>query len=226
MHRNCNAPGVAHENETLPPLRVTPKLRRAAELVLGEGESLSAFILDAVARNVEARRAQQAFIARGFASAERARKDRTLCCRRRGFAQAGATIKGGARKTARMKKYRVRFTPDAESDLLRLYDFLLEKDIDAADRALAAIRGAVETISRSPFSCRKAAPATPLLREIVIPFGRSGYVALFEIDDPATVTIVAVRHQREDDYSLGVSARRPSAVRPVRSGSSRWLSDR
>lgn len=59
---------------TLPPLRVTPALRREAESVLGEGETLSAFILDSVARNVEARRAQQAFIARGFASAEKARQ--------------------------------------------------------------------------------------------------------------------------------------------------------
>jgi hypothetical protein len=28
----------------------------------------------------------------------------------------------------------------------------------------------------------------------------SGYVALFEIEDAATVTILAVRHQLEDDY--------------------------
>lgn len=62
------------KTSTLPTLRVTPKLRRAAESVLAEGESLSAFMLDSIARNVEARRTQQAFIARGLASAERARK--------------------------------------------------------------------------------------------------------------------------------------------------------
>jgi predicted transcriptional regulator len=49
-------------------------LRREAESVLAEGETLSAFILDSVARNVDARRAQQAFIARGIAGAGRARK--------------------------------------------------------------------------------------------------------------------------------------------------------
>ena len=58
----------------LPPLRVTPELRREAEAVLGEGETLSAFILDSVARNVEARRAQEAFVERGLASAARARE--------------------------------------------------------------------------------------------------------------------------------------------------------
>ena len=61
------------KTKTLPPLRVTPELRREAEAVLGDDETLSAFILEAVARNVEARRAQQAFIARGLASAARAR---------------------------------------------------------------------------------------------------------------------------------------------------------
>ncbi len=99
-----------------------------------------------------------------------------------------------------MKRYRVRFTPDAEDDLLRLYDFLLEKDLAAAEGALEAVRNGVELLSLTPFSCRKAGAGNPLLREIVIPFGASGYVALFEIEGPATVTVVAVRHQREDDY--------------------------
>ena len=62
------------KNRTLTPLRVTPELRRSAESVLQEGETLSAFVLDSVARNIEARRAQQAFIERGLASGERARK--------------------------------------------------------------------------------------------------------------------------------------------------------
>ena len=99
-----------------------------------------------------------------------------------------------------MKRYRIRFTPDAEDDLLRLYDLLLEKDLAAAESALEAVRNGVELLSLSPFSCRKAGAGNPLLREIVIPFGASGYVALFEIEGPSTVTVVAVRHQREDDY--------------------------
>jgi len=62
------------KTRTLPPLRVTPELRRSAESVLGRGETLSAFVLESVARNIEARRARQAFVERGLASAERARK--------------------------------------------------------------------------------------------------------------------------------------------------------
>jgi hypothetical protein len=46
----------------------------------------------------------------------------------------------------------------------------------------------------------QSAANSPFLRELVIPFGGTGCVALFEIDDNQTVTILAVRHQREDDY--------------------------
>ena len=99
-----------------------------------------------------------------------------------------------------MRRYRVRLTPEAEEDLLRLYDFLLARDIGAAERALRAIEEAFRLLAFSPFSCRKAVRANPLLRELVIPFGSAGYVALFEIDTRDTVTVLAVRHQREDDY--------------------------
>ncbi|OHC70623.1 MAG: hypothetical protein A2045_02355 [Rhodocyclales bacterium GWA2_65_20] len=72
----------------------------------------------------------------------------------------------------------------------------------AAERAQAAIAKAVELLEIFPFSCRKAAggPGTPFLRELIIPFGGAGYVALFEIEDNRHVTILAVRHQREEDY--------------------------
>ena len=99
-----------------------------------------------------------------------------------------------------MRRYRVRLTPEAEEDLLRLYDFLLEHDLAVAENALLAIEEAFRLLSFSPFSCRKAARANPLLRELVIPSGSSGYVALFEIDARGTVSVLAVRHQREDDY--------------------------
>lgn len=51
-----------------------------------------------------------------------------------------------------------------------------------------------------PFTCRKAKADTPFLRELIISFGVNGYVALFEIEENNIVTILAVRHQREDDY--------------------------
>jgi plasmid stabilization system protein ParE len=97
--------------------------------------------------------------------------------------------------------YKVRFTTEALEDLDRLYDFLLTKDLDVAERALDAIERAVALVAWSPYSCRKAMlQKNPRWRELLIPFGHSGYVALFEIDDQSTVTIAAVRHQREEDY--------------------------
>lgn len=99
-----------------------------------------------------------------------------------------------------MRRYRVRFTLEAEADLLRPYDFLLERDVAAAERAVDAIKEAVELLSFSPFSCRKALPENPFLRELIIPFASAGYVALFEIESDRTVNILAVRHQREEDY--------------------------
>jgi plasmid stabilization system protein ParE len=98
-----------------------------------------------------------------------------------------------------MKQYKLRFTPEAEDDLLRLYDFLLEKDV-AADLALDASKGALEVLRLSPFSCRKALSDNPFVRELIIPFGSAGYVALFEIESASKVNILAVRHQREEDY--------------------------
>ena len=99
--------------------------------------------------------------------------------------------------------YHVRFTEAAENDLIQLYDFILarsEADWALAEHALEAIRNAMQSLERTPFSFRKATAGNPFLRELVIPFGATGYVALFEIDDNQTVTILAVRHQREDDY--------------------------
>ena len=54
-------------------------------------------------------------------------------------------------------------------------------------------------LESSTFACRKAA-IRPFLRELEIPFGSTGSVALLETVDSRTVTIGAIRHQREDDY--------------------------
>ncbi|MFZ5464948.1 MAG: type II toxin-antitoxin system RelE/ParE family toxin [Pseudomonadota bacterium] len=70
----------------------------------------------------------------------------------------------------------------------------------AARKARTAIAKGMDFLRDFPFSRRKAVADNPFLRELVIPFGASGHVALFEIDDKDTVTILAIRHQREDDY--------------------------
>ncbi len=102
--------------------------------------------------------------------------------------------------------FKVRLTRDAEADLDRLFDFLLERELSRdggglslPTQAIAALQSGIATLKTSPFTCRKAGQS-PFLRELVIPVGRSGYLALFEIEDDTSVAVLAVRHQLEDDY--------------------------
>ena len=101
-----------------------------------------------------------------------------------------------------MSRYSVRLAPSAQEDLERLYQFLLNIDEPTARRALQAIEESYEVLARSPFICRKAGDGScgALVRELIIDFGSSGYLALFEIEDDHTITITAVRHQLESDY--------------------------
>ena len=58
---------------SIPSLRVDPELRRAAESVLQDGESLSSFVELSLRANIARRQAQREFIARGLASRDEAR---------------------------------------------------------------------------------------------------------------------------------------------------------
>jgi predicted transcriptional regulator len=68
--------GLSMKTTTIPSLRVSPELRKQAEDVLEQGETLSSFVLDALTRSIEYRKSQQAFIERGLLSAARAKKTR------------------------------------------------------------------------------------------------------------------------------------------------------
>lgn len=59
---------------TLPSLRVDPALREAAEAMLKEGETLSAFVEASVREQVRKRQLQEEFIKRGLASRDKARE--------------------------------------------------------------------------------------------------------------------------------------------------------
>jgi plasmid stabilization system protein ParE len=99
----------------------------------------------------------------------------------------------------------VELSPAAEADLERLFDFLLDgaettEDLDRAQAAIDAIRATAQhRLAVTPFSFRKAAQ-NPAQRELIIPFGGTGEVALHEIVSPSKVVVLAVRHQREEDY--------------------------
>ena len=97
-------------------------------------------------------------------------------------------------------RFEVRFTEGARRDLLELHAFLAEHSVSAAEAAVDAIERALSLLEEFPWSCRASrALVGPRFRELIIPFGKRGYVALFELED-GVVTILAVRHQRESDY--------------------------
>ena len=102
--------------------------------------------------------------------------------------------------------YTVEFSEAAAEDLEQLFEFALQRelnsesgDLDIPERAIQAIKNGIVFLATSPFACRKAGTSS-FVRELIIPFGNTGYVALFEIVDERTVIVGAIRHQREDDY--------------------------
>lgn len=101
-----------------------------------------------------------------------------------------------------MRRYRVRVTREARDDLLRLIDFFAARDEATPREAIAALEAAFTTLSRLPYASRVARSPRPdpTLRELVVPFSRTGYVVLFRVTDARTVSVLAVRHQLEEDY--------------------------
>jgi plasmid stabilization system protein ParE len=84
--------------------------------------------------------------------------------------------------------------------LERCRRFLATKAPEAAKRAGEAIERQFLLLETAPDTGRPL-PETPELRELVIVFGESGYVALYR-HEPAddTVYILAFRHQQEAGY--------------------------
>ena len=102
--------------------------------------------------------------------------------------------------------YRVTLLPEALADLQRLQDFAIERELSraapdwtAVEGALHAIEQGLQLLSWTPHTCRRAALGNGRSRELIVPFGGTGYILLFEIVGN-DVIVGAVRHQREDDY--------------------------
>jgi len=93
------------------------------------------------------------------------------------------------------------WTPNALRGVRRVYRFLAEKDMDAAKTMAALLFKQAEILENFPNSGRPATDLEPEHRELLIPFGSSGYVLLYRFDeDRAAVTVMAVRHQKEIGY--------------------------
>jgi plasmid stabilization system protein ParE len=103
------------------------------------------------------------------------------------------------------KAFAVGYSAAAKDDLIRLFEFLLDRaktveDLDLAQRAIDALRFEIEErLSRTPLIYRKAGDS-PFLRELIVAFGATGYVVQYEVLSQVVVNVLAVRHQLEDDY--------------------------
>ena len=62
------------KSATIPPLRVDPELRIAAENILKEDETLSSFVIDSIKDGIQNRQTKQAFIKRGLKVGDESRE--------------------------------------------------------------------------------------------------------------------------------------------------------
>jgi plasmid stabilization system protein ParE len=86
----------------------------------------------------------------------------------------------------------------AVENIERGLQLLREKNPEVAMAGAAAIRSAVETLSTHPLIGRRVEGD---LRELVISYGATGYIALYRFDiQRDQVRVLALRHQREIGY--------------------------
>jgi plasmid stabilization system protein ParE len=84
----------------------------------------------------------------------------------------------------------------AAADLARLQLFLADKNPDAARRAVAAIIAAVQSLDIFPERGRPS--GAPHVRELIVPFGRHGYVLRYAFREEADeLVVLRVWHGRE-----------------------------
>ena len=101
--------------------------------------------------------------------------------------------------------FRVVLADGARADLKRLLRHALmqahcAEDLARARAAIHALRDQIEQrLGQTPYLYRHA-DGDLYLRELVVPGPGGGYVALYDITDSRQVTVLAVRHQLEDDY--------------------------
>lgn len=94
---------------------------------------------------------------------------------------------------------RLIWSPTALLDVQRLYRFLAPKNLDAATRAVRAIRQEVNVLEQQPGMGRPVEDMDDEFRDWIIDFGDSGYIARYRIA-PDAITILAVRHQKEAGF--------------------------
>lgn len=91
------------------------------------------------------------------------------------------------------------YAPNAIADLQRLRAFIAPHNPQAAQKAASIIRKSIRLLATHPQIGRPIDDLPIEYRDLVIPFGGSGYIARYFYDEN-TVEILAIRHQKELDF--------------------------
>jgi len=95
---------------------------------------------------------------------------------------------------------RINFSPQAIQDLIRLREYLASKSEAAAEKAKTEIISKIKSLPAMP-EAHKPVPDHPMLRDLIIKFGASGYVARYWYERGSDILILRIRHQREAGFA-------------------------
>jgi plasmid stabilization system protein ParE len=102
---------------------------------------------------------------------------------------------GGWRGRAAQAVAKVIYSARSLGHIERAFQLLRDKNPGAALNAAAAIQSAIENLTPHPLAGRRVEGE---LRELIISYGQSGYVALYRfVISRDEVRILAIQHQRE-----------------------------
>ena len=97
---------------------------------------------------------------------------------------------------------RLRYSDEARQDLIRCAEFFREIAPDAAIEAINTILLTIDILTVNPFIGRPYVVADYGFKELVIAFGKGGYVALYSYNELTDIVdVLAIRHQRELKYN-------------------------
>ena|SRR6185437_13543539 len=91
----------------------------------------------------------------------------------------------------------VEWLPEAIADFHRLYEFLLDKDSNAAAHAASCILQGITLLKSTPRIGRPRADGIDS-RELFVAFGAGAYVLRYVLENDSTVIVIRVWHSREN----------------------------
>jgi len=93
------------------------------------------------------------------------------------------------------------FSSNAKNNLERLRRFIQSKNPQAAARAAQTIIKMIQVLMEHPQIGKPVEDTGGKMRELAVPFGRSGYVVRY-VYEGGKVDILAVRHMKEAGFQM------------------------